>query len=499
MSECFPLPPPNLPILLPDQLLYDWCGRVHHWNGNTAATDTSRQLFGAPYAALQHDFPAHLGELAARTDGRLAPISDLALRHTLLGYYLPFLSGELARELLKGAIHGAMPHIKLQLGLPASRLGADHPLKGCDDCFAEDEAGDNPVHWRVSQQFPSTLVCVRHRRALVVAIDSTTPLHRRDWLLPRSGPERVWMTLEFPESRMEPLVKLASFSGEVARLVPGALAGETLARAYQSSLIEKSFLTSAGNLRIDPLVRFVREYFQGLEDLPGLHVLRAVRSDWPGLVGTLARKSPRPGHPLKHLILMTALFESWQDFLTRYAKVSHETPSWLRPKPTSSQIVRDPRTEKFVALVTDQKFSVRAAAAEVGVSATTGVRWATLENIPFTRRTKTLNRELRARVRKLLLRGLPKTEVIAKSGISAVSLNRIISSESELRQKWLEARDAIARAKNRKHFLALIRRHPGSTVKALRQIPENGYHWLYRHDREWLVDHLPSLWSPNGS
>jgi hypothetical protein len=85
--------------------------------------------------------------------------------------------------------------------------------------------------------------------------------------------------------------------------------------------------------------------------------------------------------------------------------------------------------------------------------------------------------------------------VIAKSGISSVSLNRMISSEPHLRQQWLDARETVARAQNRKRFLALIRHHPGTPVKALRQMPGNGYDWLYRHDWQWLAEHLPSLWS----
>lgn len=495
MTVSVPLPPQNLPLLLPDQLLYDWCGRVHRWNGNTDVRNTSRQLFASDYAALQHDFPAHLCELVARTSGTLPNSDDLALRHTLLGYYLPFLPSESAHELLICAINSATPHLKIQLGLPASRLGADHPLKGCNECFTEDGAREDAPYWRLWHQFPSALVCTRHRRALFVAVDSKTPVHHRDWVLPRSSPRRTWMELAIPEGKLDILVKLATFSEEVAQLAPGALVSETLAMAYQSSLMEKSFLTSAGNLRINALVPYVREQFCGLEDLPGLHILRSIRSDWPGLVGNLARKSPKPGHPLKHLLLMVLLFENWQDFLVRYNCVSQHTPSWMEPKPATTPTPRDPRVNAFVALVINRKLSVRAAAAEVGVSVSTGVRWATLENISFTRRTKTLDPMLLDRVRKLVRCGPPKTEVIAKTGISSVALNRIISSEPHLRQQWLDARETNMRVLNRKRFLDLIKLHPGVPIKALRQIPGNGYGWLYRHDRQWLAEHLPSFWS----
>lgn len=492
------LPPPNLPILLPDQLLYDWCGRVHLWNGNSKVTDTSLQLFSAPYAALLHDFPAHLGELTTRTAKRLGSSEELALRHTQLGYFLPFVPLSLARELLAGVINGALPHLKYKLGLPASRLGGNHPLKGCEECFSQDEISGSPAYWRVPHQYPTTLVCVRHRRALISDADTKTPVHRREWLLPTSSPDRIWATFVVPEGRMDLLVKLASFSEELGKLSPGTLEGVTLARTYQSMFSETGFVTAGGSLRTEALIRYVRTYYDGLEALPGLHVLRSVRGGWPGLVGTLVRSSPRPGHPLKHLLLICLLFDSWRDFQARYERVSTETPAWLEENVPASPSSPDHRIAEFAALVKDQGHSLRGAAASVGVCAGTGVRWAKVEKLPFTPRTKALNSAFLERVRKLLRQGLSKTQVIAKSGISAASLNRMISSEPELGEAWRTACWQVAQTENRQRFLFLITRHPGVPVNALRKLPGNGYHWLYRHDRVWLAEHMPRLWPAQG-
>lgn len=74
--------------MLQSETLYSWCGRVHRWNGNANALNTSRALFGTPYAALLHDFPARLDQLNQRTFRLLGLSASIALEHTLLGYFL---------------------------------------------------------------------------------------------------------------------------------------------------------------------------------------------------------------------------------------------------------------------------------------------------------------------------------------------------------------------------------------------------------------------------
>ena len=100
-----PLPPPNLPILYPEETLYSWCAQVHAWNGNPSVLNTSKQLFGSPYSGLLHDFPANLKVLHEKTFGLLPDSIDLALNHTLLGYYLPFHEKTASFKILKGVIN----------------------------------------------------------------------------------------------------------------------------------------------------------------------------------------------------------------------------------------------------------------------------------------------------------------------------------------------------------------------------------------------------------
>jgi hypothetical protein len=145
------LPPPNLPTLQPGETLYRWAGYVHARNAVLDPRELSRRLYDAPYAALLHDFPAHLDGLNIRLAGAVGNPGDLALSRTLLGHFLPPLAPQVAAELLSRTRVSAYSTIKFKLGIPASRIGGNHPLKACCSCISEDEVGtrcDGADAWR---------------------------------------------------------------------------------------------------------------------------------------------------------------------------------------------------------------------------------------------------------------------------------------------------------------------------------------------------------------
>ncbi|MCX7514988.1 TnsD family Tn7-like transposition protein [Frateuria sp. STR12] len=480
----------NLPKLVADQTLYSWCGLVHAWNGSSA-TSTSRSLFGSPYTALMHDFPGLLHHLAERTRGQLGEPRDIALQHTLLGYFLPLVHVDQAEGILQRVFAGTMPELKMKLGIAASRIGGHHHLKGCPECFDDDEETHGFAYWHIDDQLPSAMVCRKHRRPLVIAWDPVTPVHRRGWLLPRSGLKRKW--IEVPvlgEEQMDRLTTVAEYSARFAMLAPGSLNPRVLARVYQKALHSKGLATAKGSLRLTALIKATRSHFRGIESVPGFESLQAVTGDWPGLAGALARRRPRPGHPLKHLLLICMLFEAWEEFLEAYedmlSPIDEGTPtSALGPQVSS--------IETFRCHVIAGS-SIRSASNKAGVCTTTGLKWAKQLGLRYTSRAKVFSDDKKNLARIALMAGADAGAVAEQVGVSQITINRMLSSEPDLKESWCIARFYRSRERTRKHFRALIRENPHLTVKALRQIPGNGYMWLYRHDRAWLADNLPSLW-----
>ena len=86
--------PAQLPWLHHDESLYSWCAAAHRLNTRRTAVRTSRLLFGAPYSALAHDIPERLVQLQRSTGDVLPEPMELVRRHSILGFYLPFLTRE---------------------------------------------------------------------------------------------------------------------------------------------------------------------------------------------------------------------------------------------------------------------------------------------------------------------------------------------------------------------------------------------------------------------
>jgi hypothetical protein len=275
---------PNLPALLPGETLYSWCGAVHAWNGNTDVRKTSRQLFGAPYAGLLHDFPSHLAALDERTRQSLGDTRLLGRTNTLLGYFLPLVAADTSGRILQALQTGTIPHLKMSLGITASRVGASHPLKGCVDCFDDDEATHGRAYWHVTHQYPSSLVCTKHRQPLRIFDSKTTPVHQRVWLRPRHWTDREWRDVRVDtDTQMVSLIRIAEFSALLADMTPSSLRPNVLSATYQTALGRQGVVTLGGNLRLNKLVEMTRTFYHGIEKLPGFEVLASVNADWPGL------------------------------------------------------------------------------------------------------------------------------------------------------------------------------------------------------------------------
>lgn len=483
----------NLPKMVEDQTLYSWCGLVQAWNG-AGAIATSRHLFGSPYTALMHDFPALLVPLTERTHGLLGDPRTIALQHTLLGYFLPLLPVELAEQVIQRVLTGSMPELKMKLGIAASRVGGHHPLKGCPTCFDDDEESHGFAYWHVVEQFPSVMVCQKHKRPLVMAWDPVTPVHRRGWLLPRSGLKREWIEVPvFHEGQVQRLLHVAEYSARFATLNPGSLDSHVLARTYQKALRSRGIASANGSLRLATLIKATRSHYRGIESVPGFEALQAITGDWPGLAGALARRQPRPGHPLKHLLLISMLFETWEEFRRTY---EDSQGGMEDAAPISAGASSTTSTEAFRIHVSEGS-SIRAASAKVGVCTATGLIWAQRLGLSYTARTKTFSEERKRVARRQLRRGVDPGEVATAVGVARVTISRLLASEPHVKEAWRVARFTAAQTRVRGRFRALVRRNPCLSVKALRAIPDNGYMWLYRNDRAWLQQHLPALWSGN--
>lgn len=420
----------------------------------------------------------------------------LASQHSLMGYFLAFTSEDRSTALLEGVIHGGIPDIKMKLGIPASGIGGYHPLKCCKECIQRDVQTLGWPMWHLSHQLPSVMVCSVHQRPLTLHWDKITPVHRREWIQPSATPSSHCFEIPVADDQtLGLLLRLADMSVKAAHLPPGTLRRDQLARTYQLWAADNSALSQGSSIRHSAMASALSQSFDQISSsLSGMGPA-ACHPQLSQIIGTVARSRPKPAHPLKHLVLIACMFDEWDAFWSAYQDGSESLVDsrQIAGKQPKAEPIEDVGT-RFVQLVQASKLSIRQASAALGVSTSTGVRLAKIHGIDYTPRARGLTAEFLESVRQQLRTGLEKADVIALTGISSVSLNRLLSSEPTLRAQWLSAKSDRLRGQNREKFLAMLKTHPGVPVWLIRKLPNTGWAWLYRHDRAWLTEITPSLW-----
>jgi hypothetical protein len=121
------------------------------------------------------------------------------------------------------------------------------------------------------------------------------------------------------------------------------------------------------------------------------------------------------------------------------------------------------------------------------------IRVAKQDGIVYKKKPHIVNTELGDAILKMISEGLSREEIFQKSGVKKTLLKDLMARVPKLRDEWkrldFERRRDVYQAK----FLALVQQYRGVPVKRLRLVPGNGVSWLYRCDREWLVNNFPQI------
>lgn len=307
-----------LPSLGDCETLYSWCGAIQERSPYLSATKISTSLFGHSCAGFRHDIPSHIGPLTERTGKVLGSAEGLALRHTLLGYYLAFHTALRADSILTAAIDGSATHLKLRLGLLPRGLRTSHPLKYCPECVRADTASYERATWHLAHQLPGAFVCTGHARPLVQLTFNVPSFQLREWIRPASAHP----SLAAQEHRLRRdqdismALKLADVTWQAALLSPTQLSPHKLGQAYASWATRRGVLTPDGQLRSAELAEALRATGDLARFVGRLEPAFQQANPESALKWTLLSTDLIGPHPICHVLLIASLYESWSDFFS---------------------------------------------------------------------------------------------------------------------------------------------------------------------------------------
>lgn len=475
---------PNLPLPLPDETLYSWCHAVQRHSG-LGCTAASSSLFGSTRTAFRHDFPARLGALTSRTAGALGEPAEVVDRRSILGFFLRTAEASYAQEVVRSVTGGARPYLKLELGLPASKFGCLHPLKSCAKCRISDLTAYGRSYWHWLHQLPSVLVCPLHYELLSVCSEKRPPTSLHDWLEPSQSDHPIECK---DASRVLPvLTRLADDTAGLMNMPIGSMSHEICVPALRSALQQNELLSHGGHIRHKALLAIVAEHLKPLTFLKSTEILPMFDQPMIESIAIYGREHSGRTHPLRLLLLVQCLTDRWDDFaaLVKPAHIPPTTSSASSERKSSSKTEGAIEHAGLLPLV-QEGLSLSAAAKILGVSTTTATQWARQQNIAVKFRPKWLTERVRADIEARLGRGESLASISELCGASATSINRVLGANRAIQKSRRTARLRQARAEYRMVFLRdLIKKN--MSIREIRELPNSPYPWLYRNDRDWLI------------
>ena len=474
-----------MPRWLPDETLFSLISRYHVLSGNRLASSTCQALFGHPRQGSQHDLPGRLGVFCERTSGALGNPRALALQRTVLPFYLPTRSAEQTDSDIRSLAAPCAGVLKFRLGILTSRFRANHPLKACGACMIDDVREHGAPFWHWEHQLPGVWICRLHDEVLRTSCLKATGVERFGWLLPSN--EHLQETLRpGPRgSQLEALRRFAEFATAWAQLPPEIhFSADTLARTYRSALSDRS--------NGDPSRRAIAEVAMGfcsvlfaLRTVPELGALPTTPERATSLLTRMTALSRGGTHPLNHLAIIYWLFPSWGDFMATH-DTSPTTTQAARTTPAQALRQNDVQRDALIALLAHGR-SISGAGKALGIDPHTAAAWAAATGLAVNRRPKVLKGAAFSNLVSCLRAGMDKGAVATRFTVSIETVTRILRTEAGLQAAWHQARSASAREAARLAWSTAVTERPGVGLKAARAIAPGAYAWLYRNDREWLV------------
>lgn len=484
--------PLSIETWLPGETLFSLASRHHLMSCNSRSSDTCRNLFGNARIGSAHDLPARIDEFVRRTGARFGDAAEILRRHTLLPYYLPFNTPQVAADAVAAMSGSSAGTLKSKLGILATRFGAAHPLKACLGCLKADRETHQVGYWHVAHQLPGVWVCAIHNTQLLASQVKWTGIDRFGWYLPgRSGLVETCGEAEFSLG-FSHLRNLANAAGSLWSLPIGYhIPHERLNCLYQRALLDQGLCTAAGRLR-------KRDFGEAIvsvtRPLSVIHELAALPQDPEAAAAQFSRfvtGTRVTSHPIRHLILCLALFGSWDEMWELLKATSANAPSDThQPEPpTADSSEGEPSSrlrQELLGALAGSGMSIHAAASRFGVSQRTAMSWAASAGIATPRRAKILKPEIRAALIRTLEQGVDKQIAADNFGVSVQTITTTLLTEVGLHARWKRVRFLKAQREARKAWKKTASKLAVPTPQVLRDLQPAVFAWLYRNDRAWL-------------
>jgi len=464
-----------IPNHLPDETAYSFLCRLHLRSGHSSFLKVTLPLVNVNASRPANEFPSYIPSLS-----RLTGISEVVIVHemTTFQYYKPFCSEDTRCVLLNSLISGHTASLQARLGKIASRLPSKLPLISCPLCVEHDLEKFGTPYWHITHQLTGVNVCPIHKCHL-----HKQPHSSKRIVLPTAG-----KPIEFVNSTDE--IGFSKLIQNELNYCPTNIDLSTIHNCYQQQLAVQGLLTAHSRIK----QRMLRCLL--LDNLNSIHIDKKIEAYFTSQISKhqypecLLYNIQAVHQPLKHLLFISALFNDWAHFLD----CLEASKEMLPPKNIEIPDPPVPATINWELALAELKSgsSMRAVAKSFGTTVNTLKIKAAQQNIKVGTRPSKLFKDAEEQILDRLHKGDKTQSIAADFGLSIGAIEKVLSKNPEL--KGVRKRIWFTETRNLRctEMLDYLAKHPNATRNQIKLALNGAYMWLYRHERDWLYETLPS-------
>lgn len=467
----------------PDELLYSAIARYHFYSGNLDCKDTLEELFGSRSVIPSVEIGSYFSVLAERL-GPQYSVESLLANHTIYPYYASFLSKARQQEILQDVLEDGQA-LYTRLGMIAGGICRKEGLYYCAECAKADDAKYGEPYIHREHQLQGINYCPHHEvplRKYPVTTDSR--IQYIHFELKHMNLTAIYEVDTYKESTVE----IAKQAYQLLQLPLHELSREVVSTKYRSLLRERNLITASNHVRQKELHSAVASYFP-------TGFLRQYESelneyDEYNWLKVLTRNSKRHVHPLRHLFLLYFLQQNILEFtqLTTDQGAFGAGPFPCLNKAASHykqfviqdvDVTRDFKTKNLIGTFT----------------CSCGFIYARKQSKDMFKvgRVKAFGEVWYQRLNELSNDKLSIRAMARELGVDSKTVKKYLEQPLKASEQQVAPTPTSELLLYREKFIEIMQNHPQYSRTQLHKAYQKQYMYLYRHDKQWLFNVLPTI------
>ncbi|MFW7186060.1 TnsD family Tn7-like transposition protein [Lysinibacillus sp. BNK-21] len=467
----------------PNELIYSAIARYHFYSGNIDCKDTLEELFDNRSVIPSVGIGSYFSVLSEKL-GAQYTVESLLANHTIYPYYASFLSKQRQEEILNDVKEDGKA-LYARLGMVAGSICIKNGIYYCANCAKTDTEQYGEPYIHREHQLQGIDYCPHHEVLL------------REYPVIKGRIEYIRFELNHMnlselyenDPHKEMSVYLAKQAYKLLQLPFQSLSREDINSKYKALLREHNLITASDRVRQHELYQAVKKIFS--HDFLKCYESDLNKEDEYNWLKILTRNMKRHVHPFRHLLFLCFL----QQDIDSLIEQSDDTGAFGKgPFPCLN--VAATHFKQLIILNVEVSRDYKSKNVIGTFTCSCGFIYArkgpnTEEEQFRIGRVIEFGEVWRTKLKQLANENLSIRAIARELGVDSKTVKKYLEEYKKINDEKKYIIDLAQLQQYKKEIISGIKELPYISRTALREIFKKQYIFLYRHDREWLMENLP--------